>query len=132
MMMLGVFKFSMPTAAYQQLTRSTSYRWARQECIGTNDALQFTGLGPDTIELTGVIFTTFSGSIGSPDRMRLQASLGVPLPLITGRGGVLGLWVVEEVKETQGTFVEGGAPIKQEFTLRLSRYDGGLRALLPF
>ena len=99
MMRLGLYKFSMGTAAYQELTRSTSYRWARQERINTNDALQMTGLGPETIQL---------------------------------RGRVHGLWVIEEVGETQSTFAARGAPRKQEFDIKLTRYDGGLRALLPF
>lgn len=132
MMMLGAYRFSVSSAAYQQLTRVTGYRWARQECIGTNDALQFTGRAPETIELTGVVFPAVNGSTRQPDLMRLQASLGLPLPLITGTGAVLGLWCVEEIRETQSTFVRGGAPAKQEFTMRLTRYDGGLLALIPF
>lgn len=132
MLILGVYKFSVSTAAYQQLTRTTAYRWARQECIGTNDALQFTGAGPETIELTGVVFPSLIGSTRQIDLLRLQASVGIPLPLITGTGAVLGLWCIEEIRETQSTFVRGGVGAKQEFTLRLTRYDGGLLALLPF
>lgn len=132
MMRLGVYRFSIATAAYQELTRSTSYRWARQERIGVNDALQFTGLGPETIDLRGVVFGAFAGGTGQLDRMRLQASIGIPLPLITGTGRVLGLWCVERITEAQSVFVAQGAPLRQAFDLSLARYDGGLRALLPF
>ena len=132
MMRLGVYKFSISTAAYQQLSRSTSYRWSRQERVGVNDALQFTGLGADTIELSGVVFPAFEGGLSQPDHLRLQASIGIPLPLISGLGRVLGLWCVEEIRETQSVFAKGGAPLRQEFELRLARYDGGLRALLPY
>lgn len=132
MLRLGAFKFSVSTAAYQQLTRAVAYRWARQERIGTNDALQFTGLGPETIDLGGVVFPQFAGGSGQINKMRLQASIGIPLPLITGTGRVLGLWVVEQISETQAVFAVKGAPKRQEFNMRLARYDGGLRALLPF
>ena len=30
MMRLGVYKFSLDTAAYQELSRTAEYRWARQ------------------------------------------------------------------------------------------------------
>lgn len=132
MMRLGVYKFSLDTAAYQELERSGSYRWARQERIGTNDALQFTGLGPETVDLRGVVFPLFRGGLNQLSRMRLQASIGVPLPLIDGLGNVWGLWAVEQINERQSVFMSGGAPKRIEFDLRLTRYDGGLRALLPF
>lgn len=132
MMRLGAYKFSISTAAYQNLSRSTAYRWARQERIGTNDALQFTGLGADQIQLSGVVFPVFEGGLGQVDRMRRQAGFGVPLPLVSGRGRILGLWCVESISETQSVFAARGAPLRQEFDLSLTRYDGGLRALLPF
>lgn len=132
MMRFGLLRFSIATAAYQEMTRSTAYRWARQERIGTNDALQFTGLGPDQISLRGVIFTSFAGGTGQVDRMRLQAAIGVPLPLISGTGRVLGFWCAEAITEGQSTFVAQGVPLAQTFDLQLTRYDGGLRALLPF
>ncbi|AZB63853.1 phage tail protein [Cereibacter sphaeroides] len=132
MMRLGLFKFSLGTAAYQELERSAQYRWARQERIGTNDALQFTGLGPESVLLRGAIFPLFAGSGSEPTQLRLQASLGFPLPMIDGGGRVWGLWCVESVEEKRSVFLDTGAAKKIEFDLRLTRYDGGLRALLPF
>lgn len=132
MMRLGLFKFSLGTAAYQELSRSTAYRWARQERIGANDAMQFTGLGPETVTLRGAIFPLFNGSAGDVGKLRLQASIGIPLPMIDGTGRVWGLWCIEQVNERQSVFFDNGGARKIEFDLSLSRYDGGLRALLPF
>jgi uncharacterized protein len=132
MMRLGPLKFSVDRAAYQQLSRSAEYRWARQPQIGRNDALQFTGLGPETVDLSGVVFPFYKGGLGQVDRMRLAGQIGIPLPLIDGRGRVLGLWVIERVTEDQEVFAAFGAPRKQSFSMRLTRYDGGLRSLLPF
>lgn len=132
MMRLGIYKFSLDSAAYQELSRAAAYRWARQERIGTNDALQFTGLGPETVDLRGVVFPLFRGGLDQVSDMRLQASIGIPLPMIDGRGKVWGLWAIEQINERQSVFMDRGAPKKIEFDLRLSRYDGGLRALLPF
>lgn len=132
MMQLGFFQFSLDNAAYQRLSRSAEYRWARQARIGTNDALQFTGLGPETVELEGVIYPHFRGGLKQIDKMRTQASLGLPLPLVSGIGRVLGLWVVEGVAEGQEVFASQGIPHRQEFTMRMARYDGGVRSLLRF
>lgn len=131
MMRLGLYKFGIDTAAYQELNRVAAYRWARQERIGTNDALQFTGLGPETVDLRGVVFPEFRGGLDQVAKMRLQASIGLPLPLIDGRGKVWGLWAVEQISERQSIFAAKGVPKRIEFDLRLARYDGGLRALLP-
>ena len=75
MMQLGFFQFSIDAATYQRLSRSTEYRWARQARIGTNDALQFTGYGPETIALEGVIYPHFRGGLKQVDKMRTQASI---------------------------------------------------------
>jgi hypothetical protein len=132
MMQLGVYQFSISTAAYQELSRGSEYRWSAQERVGTNDALQFTGSPGETLELRGVIFPHFKGGLDQITRMRAQASLGIPLPLISLGGRVMGLWVVEAINEGQRIFERGGVPLRQEFEIRLRRYDGGLRSILPF
>ncbi|MBY6056747.1 phage tail protein [Leisingera daeponensis] len=132
MMQLGAYQFSLDDAAYQRLYRSTEYRWGAIERMGKNDALQFTGLGADSMTLQGTIYPHFKGGLGQVDKMRLSGSLGLPLPLIAGTGKVLGLWVIERVGESQRTFAEQGAPLRQDFTISIRRYDGGLRSLLPF
>jgi len=132
MMQIGILQFSIDSAAYQSLSRSTEYRWARQARLGAHDALQFTGYGADTIELEGVIYPQFLGGLKQIDKMRSQASIGVPLPLVSGVGKVLGLWVIEAITEGQKVFAKRGVPMKQEFTMRVARYDGGYRSILRF
>lgn len=136
MLMLGAYQFGVSTAAYQQLQRSTEYRWTAQARIGANDALQFTGYGADEINVAGVIYPHYRGGLGQVAALRAQADLALPLPLISGTGAVLGLWVVVGVTEGQRTFDRGGAPRAQEFSVRLRRYDQSLvgvaLALLPF
>lgn len=132
MMQLGFFQFAVSTAAYQELSRAAEYRWAAQERIGASDALQFTGFGAETIDLRGVIYPSWRGGTGQVARMRAQAALGAPLPLVSAGGGILGLWVIEAVREGQRVFRRFGEARRQEFEMRLRRYDGGLRALIPF
>lgn len=130
MLQLGLYQFSLNSAAYQRLSRSTEYRWARQARIGSNDALQFTGTGPETIDLEGVIYPHFRGGLGQLDEMRLQASLGIPLPLVSGTGRLLGVWCIESISEGQTVFARQGVPHRVDFSMKLARYDGGIRSLL--
>lgn len=132
MMQLGFFQFALDSATYQRLSRSTEYKWARQARIGSTDALQFTGYGPETIELEGVIYPHFRGGIKQIDKMRTQANIGIPLPLVSGLGRVLGLWVVEAISEGQEVFAAQGIPHRQDFTMRMAKYGGGLSSLLQF
>ena len=132
MLQLGAFQFSVDSAAYQNLSRTAEYTWASQERIGAIDALQFTGPANETIDLSGVIFPFYRGGLGQLDLMRAQASIGAPLPLVSGRGSVMGLWVMLSVREGQTIFAEGGTPRRVDFDLSIKRYDGGLRGLLSF
>lgn len=131
MMQLGSFQFSVATAAYQELSRSVEYRWSGLDRIGDRQALQFTGYGSETIELRGVIYPFYRGGLGQLDAMREQAEAGSPLSMVSGRGAIMGLWVVVAIREGQRVFERAGVPKRQEFDMSLRRYDGGLRDLLP-
>jgi len=49
MMALGMFVFSLRTAAYQELQRQTDWRHASNNRIGAAPARQFVGRGEDAI-----------------------------------------------------------------------------------
>lgn len=123
MMTLGVFQFSIATAAYKELTRSTAYRWPSQERFGKRPSMQFTGPGEDSITLPGVIYPEYRGGFGQLDAMRGLAGRGMPLTMIDGSGSVLGEWVIERVEDKQTVFAAAGLPRKQEFSLSLKRAD---------
>lgn len=144
MMQLGAYQFSISTAAYQTLRRSVAYRWSAQDRIGRSAALQFTGLGEDTLTLDGVIFPThkhvshrasgagfstegFARSHASGasqlDAMREQAATGKPQLLLDGQGQILGQWVIERIEEQQDTFARAGVARRQTFSLKLRKYD---------
>lgn len=126
MMQLGSFQFGLNTAAYQSLDRVKTYRWARQERIGKNDALQFTGFGEESINLSGVVYAQFGAGLGQLSDMRSSAQSGTPLLLVSGLGAIMGYWVIEEVREGQKIFAQYGAPKKQEFDIKLSYYGNVL------
>lgn len=132
MMSLGSFQFGIATAAYQELSRTTEWRWPAQERYLQGQALQYVGPGGDTITLPGVIYPEYRGGFGQLDDMRAAANDGMPLALIDGTGVLLGRWVIERLDEKQAVFAAAGKPRKQEFTLALRKFDepkAGLESL---
>ena len=125
MLSLGSFQFSLNTAAYQELTRSTAYRWPAQERFGQHAARQFTGPGEDTITLTGVIYPEWRGSRDELDNLRSLAADGNPLLLVSGTGDILGRWIIEKIDEQQSIFADSGVARKQGFTVSLKFFDEG-------
>jgi phage tail protein len=122
MMALGSFRFSIETAAYQELKHSQSYRWESQERLLRRPALQFVGVGVETIELTGLIYPYYRGGLKQVDTLREAASNGEPLLLVDGLGFVWGQWAITQIDEGQSFFQGNGQPLKQTFQLKLSRY----------
>lgn len=125
MLKLGDYPFSIDTAAYQRLQRTTQYRWAAQSRVGQHDALQFTGYGADQITLTGRIYPSWRSGPHQIRDMRATASRGEPLMLVDGNGYIHGRWVMLSVEEQSDIFAIGGVPRRQSFTLTMRFFDNG-------
>ena len=126
MLKLGSYAFSLNTAAYQRLQRTTEYRWSAQERIGQHSARQFNGPGDDSIKLAGAIFPNFRGGTGQLDNLRTLAATGKPQLLIDSFGRIHGYWCITNVDETQSKHLSGGQPRQQEFNLGLTYYGDTL------
>jgi phage protein U len=122
MMQLGDYKFGLNTAAYQEITRTQSWRWASQQRLGRGPARNYLGSGDDSITLNGVIMPTFRGGLAQIDAMRTEAEKGTPLPLMDSNGYPWGRWCIEQLTAKASAFLPGGAPRKIEFTLKISLY----------
>lgn len=123
MMALGMFVFSLHTAAYQELQRQTDWRHASNNRVGAAPARQFVGRGDDSITLPGTIFPGLAGSALSLDAIRLMANTGKAWPMVEGTGRIYGLWVIESLSETKTIFFSDGTPRRIEFTISLKRTD---------
>ncbi|KAA0948069.1 MULTISPECIES: phage tail protein [unclassified Pseudomonas] len=123
MLALGMFVFSLSTAAYQELQRQTEWRHASNSRIGAVPARQFLGRGDDTITLPGIILPELAGSALSLDVIRLMANTGKAWPMVEGSGRIYGLWVIESLSETKTLFFRDGTPRRIEFNLSLKRID---------
>lgn len=121
MMSLGSFQFAIDTAAFQELSRDVEYRWQEQELVGTYDALQYTG-AKESITLAGTILPHWRGGRFQVQALRDLAGRAQPLMLIDGTGRVWGQYVIRKVSESQSTFASRGVPLRQGFTIELTRY----------
>jgi phage protein U len=126
---LGDFVFKLKTLVPDKIERETSYRWAKQEPIGTRALHQFLGSGEDPHEdkltLTGVLYSEYSGRIDHLKQLRDLAASGKPQRLIyadTQLGQNLGLWTIKSIKESRSFFWGDGVPRRIEFTLELEFY----------
>lgn len=123
MMALGMFVFGLPTLAYQQLQRDTTWRHAANSRVGARPGYQFVGAGEDIITLTGWISPELTGTGASVDVLRNMADTGNAYVLVAGTGNVLGAWTITSVSEGQSLFHVNGVPRRVEFTVMLTRVD---------
>ena len=120
------YYFNLDTAAFEELTRSSEFRWAAQERLTRRPAQQAVGMGAERITLKGSIYPGFKGGLKQLDTLRSIGAQLQPLGLTTGYGDVLGNWCLKNIEEEQSAFLQGGIPRKQSFTLEFVRYGDDL------
>ncbi|MGF6316502.1 phage tail protein [Pseudomonas frederiksbergensis] len=121
------YYFNLDTAAFDELRRSTEFRWASQERLSRRPAQQAVGMGEEKITLKGAIFPGFKGGLKQLDTLRSLGAQLKPLTLTTGYGDVVGTWCLKNVEEEQSALLQGGIPRKQAFTLEFARYGDDLQ-----
>lgn len=126
LMTLGLFVFDLPTLAYHQLQRRTTWRHATSERVGARAAGQFVGPGDDDITLTGMLAPIAFGDPGSLDDLRAMGDAGEAWPLVDGAGRVYGAFVITGLDETQRSIMDNGVARISDFTLSLKRMDDDL------
>ena len=121
------YYFNLDTAAFDELSRKTSVKWAGQERLRRSTAQQSVSLGEETITLKGAIFPGFKGGLKQLDTLRGIARAMEPVNLTTGYGEVLGNWCLTTISEDQSHLMAGGIPRKQAFTLEFVSYGDDLQ-----
>ncbi len=146
MMALGNYRFSVASAAYQQMSRSIEYCWASQSRANRRPAHQFTGIGKETISIEGTIYPQYQAErqfiplqdnndqnntapkvlsrnpLQQLKAMRAEAERGIPLNLADSKGKTWGKWCITGIEETSSEFFSNGIPRKIEFRLSLIHY----------
>ena len=123
LMLLGDFAFHLRTAAFDELKRVSTYRWAAQDRIGRRPAQQFLGPGAGEVTLSGEILPQFMGAgFDQIDTLRASAGRGKPLLMVDGRGNVWGDWCITQIEETGRERYSDGAPRSISSTITLVEY----------
>ncbi|PUA16837.1 phage tail protein [Glaciimonas sp. PCH181] len=130
MMCLGMFVFSLPTLAYQELQRQTAWKHVSNARVGARDAWQYTGKGDDTITLSGWIAPELTGSLYSLDAVRLMADTGKSWILIQGTGRIYGAFVITGMTEGRSLLARNGDAGRVEFSISLTRTDESVLSML--
>lgn len=121
------YYFNLDTAAFDELSRSTEFRWASQERLSRRPAQQAVGIGDDKLTLKGTIYPGFKGGLKQLDTLRSIGAKLQPLSLTTGYGDVIGTWCLKNINEEQGALLHGGIPRKQGFSLEFVRYGDDMQ-----
>ncbi|MBR9779808.1 MAG: phage tail protein [Rhodospirillales bacterium] len=119
---LGLFVFQLRTMPYEELKRSTEYRWASNNRFGKAPAHQFLGEGEDDLTITGKLMPELTGGPVHLDKLREMAASGKAWILTAGNGDVLGKWFIQRIEDNRSHFISNGDARKIEFTISLKRY----------
>ena len=117
---LGMFAFSIPTLAHDELQRRSDWKHARTGRVGARDASQYVGPGDDKISINGTAFAELSDGRASLDQLRDMANTGDAWPLLDGAGRVYGAFVIESIDERQKFFLPDGTPRRIDFGIDLA------------
>ncbi|TRD16978.1 phage tail protein [Palleronia caenipelagi] len=128
-MALGPFLFRAHGFGYAGVGRKLDTAWAEIEAAGRLNALQWTGPRSETVSITGVLFPQEFGGEGTLEGVRLAATSGVPLMLVSLGGKVFGRHAVQSLEEDRAYHDRTGAPGRNAFTLELKRLGAGLSLL---
>lgn len=123
MMALGMFIFSIQTAAHQSLQRKTTWRHAANARVGARAGYQFVGAGDETLTLPGWVAPGQMGSAMAVKMLRDMGNTGKAFTLVDGLGLFHGVYVIDSFDETHSYFDKLGQGRKIEFSLNLTRVD---------
>jgi len=125
---LGPHIFEILPLNYQQIERETRAEWASIARFGARSARQFTGLGDDSLTISGLIFPEEFGGRSDYEAIRLTQAAGIPL-MMAGMGAsttarIFGLVVVLSVSDTQTSIGPDGQGRVLEFSVEVAPYGG--------
>lgn len=133
MMQLGPFQFELGRVAPTNWSEKHSYNWATKERAGINPVQAAVAVGLKTMSLRGTVYTTYeaapltniTGMVGAArfEPLKIAAEKMEPLFLITGRGKILGKWVVTDIEIDHSVPTDDGLALKQDFTVNIRSYD---------
>ncbi|KEP69638.1 tail protein [Thioclava dalianensis] len=128
-MALGPFMFHAHGFGYTGVGRKLDTSWAEIETAGRFNALQWTGPRSEVVTITGVLFPKEFGGAGTLESVRLAATSGVPLMLVSLGGKVFGSHAIQKIDEDRAFHDRFGAPGRNAYTIEVKRLGAGFSLL---
>lgn len=123
LMALGMFVFSLPTLAFDEISRKSDYRHVNNPRFNADDANQATGAVTETVSLTGSAVHEIGEGEVSIEQLRTMKDTGDKWSLVDGTGKVWGSFVILSVDEKRRELFPDGSPRQIDFTLELLRVE---------
>jgi hypothetical protein len=146
LMSLGDILFFSPFPGLDQMgfetvSREMSANVEAQPRLGRDDAIQFTGIGPEIISIHGRVFPYQFGGLSTLGQIREALRAGQPLDLVqftntfseqsttidtsltqTYAGSKVGKYFIKDFKKQNSLYTRDVVPMKIDFTLDLVLY----------
>ena len=122
---VGGYMFRSNRYSVGKYGRKKEFRWAEHNLIGREPVQQFIGEGVETISLSGTVYPQFHGRMYEMTAIKIIASLGRPVPVITGGGIYLGKFVITSVRDNYTELMDDHRARKNDFTIELKNYGRG-------
>ncbi|MDN5665730.1 MAG: phage tail protein [Psychrobacter sp.] len=124
---LGLFVFETTTAAFDEISRKSGYRFGTGNAVGTRPHMQYIGQDNDDISLSGTLYPEITNGIVSLDELRDMAATGKTYALMNGNGYYYGMCYITDISETQSRLLSDGTARKIDFSLSLKLADDSER-----
>jgi phage protein U len=121
LLVVGPLEFEATGPHFEQLRHAHEMSWAQHDRFGVAPHYQFTGAGPEEVEIEGTVYPEYFP--GLEDIRRLPRSGSQPVVVASGSGDVYGQWIIKSVENVQTFFTRHGEPRKVQFTIRLAKYN---------
>ena len=129
MAILGAFVFSANSKEFHKMDKETTYHYAKINKVSAPTEYHAVGGHEEKRTLSGRINVLESGSEPLAV-LETMGELKLEYPLFLGNGRYLGLYIIEKVSIKESKIIDNGAAIQVDFTLKVTRTDGGLLAWL--
>ena len=124
---LGLFVFETTSAAFDEISRKSGYRFGTGNAVGTRPHMQYIGQDNDDISLSGTLYPEITNGIVSLDELRDMAATGKTYALMNGNGYYYGMYYITDISETQSHLLSDGTARKISFSLALKLADDSER-----
>ncbi len=129
LLVIGEFKFSVATTAFESLSKKVSYRWAENKLSKGNSVLFFSGADNEEISIKATLYPLIGGKNAREafDRLKAIAAAGKEQIVIDSSGRSLGRWVITALSCHLSAFSAAGDAKKIEIDINLKEFFSDLR-----